>query len=310
MELHTNKLVGEKQELEDVESFEDETTAIEEISLDGFEDQEAEIVLNKPTIDEVRVYAEVNLGKIIHKRLHYLPEELKDEARQSAFERVVKAYDKIDVTKGWKSFVYRHCVGAIQDFDKRGQGNSESKWSLKKPKPDADGNPQPQKKNSTPKMTERVSFTNFDNESRDIEHGLGSIGIFSELDIESPKINWELVSRLSSVDHQFLVFAKLVRGFTIEEIAESFGVKRGVIVDKLKKFMDRVHQINFDLQIIYSLGLSDRFGARPIDQSIVTDSKIGWENEEIDLDAWDHSDILYSEPLEIESVNQPGLFDK
>jgi len=142
---HSNVLLEE--EIESLVDLDQEDEEVLETSIDDLDPETLKIAKEieleeaaikgpkpKPTLEEVCAYAQLNLGKIIRDRLSYLSDELQAEAHQTAFLRVIKAYDGLDAAKGWRAYIYLHCRGAVMDYDKGGKGNEETKWSLKKKK--------------------------------------------------------------------------------------------------------------------------------------------------------------------------------
>ncbi len=145
--------------------------------------------------------------------------------------RLCDAYERLDPEKGWKSFTYNHCRGAMLDYLKFGKGYKENKWIPK----DKEGKP-----NEQPRLTQRIqNFDHKENRSVDLDQALGLNNVFDEMDPDTIKIKWELLARMASVDENLHAFAKLLLGHTIEDMAPVFGLCRTRVSQMIQAFVDR-----------------------------------------------------------------------
>jgi RNA polymerase sigma factor (sigma-70 family) len=165
----------------------------------------------KPSFAEVFAYSEKQVEHYIRKFARHLPFEQKEEIAQNAAIRTWKAYEKLEADKGWRSFMQTHAMGAVKDYLKLGNGNIEdgvvSDDAL-------DG------------LKTRVEiFTKDGTAIENVEVIAGMFGIHSEseLDEESFKPNWDLLSRMCGLDEDLHILCKVLLGFTQEEIAEQMG---------------------------------------------------------------------------------------
>lgn len=247
----------------------------------------------KPSLQEVLDYAQFMAESFIKKIAMDCPYEQRQEMAQEAYLRIIKAYERLDVTKGWKSFVYNHCRGAVMDYKKRGSGFEEESYSLKE-----SGNKH--------KHSERLHNTgNSEGEPQSIDQFLANCGVTANFEIQEIKINWELVSRMASQDETIHVFAKFLRGFEIQELADIFNLSRTRIFQLIQAFILRFqdpYQRNevWFKQICFAFGLCEQFGMKPIDQSTVYHIPVGWSSKPINLDSY--------EPVNINQYEQLDLF--
>ena len=209
----------------------------------------------KPSIEVVYAYAVKSTEYHIRENANNLSEEQKEDVKQEAMIRVLEAYDRLDPEKGWKAFIAKHCWGAVLDFLKGGSfedglgGISVNEDALKF----------------------RVEIKNEDNEVISVENTAAIFGFFTDPSIEERFApNWDLLSKMAGRDESLMIVAKLLLGFTQEEIAEQRGDD---LVDT--KSRERVSQIVQELfakmdspyflhdrwinQCIFALGLSKVF---------------------------------------------------
>lgn len=237
-----------------------------------------------PSLEEVVRYAKPIIKKFIGQYAVDCPREHKDEIEQTAYERIIEAYDRIDADKGWKSFVYNHSRGAVLDYLKFGKGFTEEKWSLNE-------------ESEQPKMRQRIFLSNHDDESIDIDHVLGQAGIFNQLDFDQVNIRWDLVAKMASQDELLHVFAKWLRGFNLEEIGQVFGLSRGRVGQMIKEYIKLLDDpilgdSPWTRQAIFAFGLSKKFGMEEKDQSLVFGMEIGHNLHPVNLDSEASFDIL------------------
>lgn len=262
----------------------------------------------KPAIEEVVAYAQKNVEIYIRDKASDLPREQKDEIRQDAFLRVVKAYENLDPEQGWKRFVQMHCAGAVLDYTRWGNGFQETNKSLREPdandeqafgsdtqsqtnvsdsvkaeEEDAEPENEAQPRKSW-RLRYRVTHVSEDDTTLDVEQVAGFYGVFAKMPSIDKRVRprWELISRMANVDDDVHLIAKLLLGFTQTELGPMFGVSRERIGQRMRAFLERlddpehIHS-RWVKQIIFAFGLSEVYGEPDVDQ------EIGWDQEPIDL---------------------------
>lgn len=246
----------------------------------------------KPTIDEVLKYAKPLTKKFISDFAGDAPIEHKEEIEQSAYLRLIEIYPTIDADSGWRSFVYTHCRGAVLDFLRLGKGFAEERQSIRKDELHGSTN--------VNKIRERISSHSDDGELFDVDQALGENGIFAgRLSLDAVNIRWELVARMAGNDAALHAFAKWIRGFTLEEMAPTFGVTRPRVGQLIQEFMAKFDDPKLAgdtwfLQSCYAFGLCTALGIPDLDQSVVMGHSIGWGLIPVDLDSrepmpgWNH----------------------
>ncbi len=252
----------------------------------------------KPTMEQVIAYAKPIILKFLSKT--NAPDEHRDEMEQCVYLRLIEAYPGLNADDGWKSFTYTHTRGAILDYLKYGAGFSEGKWSLKNSK---EGN--------APKLTSRVTSyeENEVEEHFNIDRALGAHGIFNEPeDRDKPKIKWELLARMCSVDENLHAFAKMIRGLSVEEMAPVFGLCRTRVSQMIQAFLERFDDGEMAdnpwfKQTCFALGVCPHLGMADLDQTEVMGFSIGWNLNPVDLDSVKPHHYL----LELDA--QMGFFD-
>jgi RNA polymerase sigma factor (sigma-70 family) len=253
--------------------------------------------MEKPSIQEVLAYAKPIVAKFIGQFAADAPFEQKEEMQQNAALRVIEAYPQLDANAGWKSFVYNHSRGAVLDYLKFGKGFAEERWSIAKEEEHGSRN--------VSKMRTRESYTSADNSDIDLEQVLGANGVYMQPGQERSEIRWDLLARLASSDESLLAFLKWLRGFSIDEIGVILGLSRArsgqlvmSVVEKLKSTPGEKEMAM--RQVIWALGLADRFGIPDMDQSLIYGFSIGWNRPAVDLDSW--------EPKYCDSESQMDFF--
>lgn len=236
----------------------------------------------KPTIETVLAYVRPLTLKFIAQFARDLPEEQREEIEQSVNLKVIHAYKGLDPDAGWKSYAWNLARGAVLDYKKHGQGFQESRWSIAKE--EAHGSLH------TTKIRERVFHGPPGLEDMpDLESVLGRSGVFSETEIDSINIRWELVARLASRDEELHAFAKWIRGHDFEEMAPHFGLSRARIGQLIQAFIDRLDTPSemdkpWNRQIAFSLGIARHFGIQDCDQARLYRFPIGNDLGPVDLD--------------------------
>lgn len=232
---------------------------------------------DKPDFKEVYAYAMESVSYNIRKIAAHLPNDQKEEIQQEAAIRVWKAYQKLDASKGWKSFIQRHTKGAVQDYLKLGHGNIEDGFVSNEA---MDG------------LKFRISNSGFDDDS-DIDcvdqtlalHGVNSESQYHE---EKFKPRWELLSRMAGQDDDLHIVCKMLLGYSQRQIAEQYtSSKKGVISrerisQRIYEFFDRLDNGEFindewKNQCIFALGLSGYYNQKEID------NRLGWNLKAFNL---------------------------
>lgn len=243
--------------------------------------------MKKPPIEEVLEYAARQSSIYIGKIASTLPSEQREEISQAALLRILEAYERLDPEKGWKSFVQRHCAGAVLDYIRWGTGFEEV--TLKKSSEDDPTEKKPWKLKNRLVIMEQ----NGDDE-KSIDATLGLVGIHEcQPDIEDYRPNWPLIARMASQDVDIHLVAKLLLGFTQTELSGMFKVSRERLTQRLQEFCEKLDSTKYlgsrwVAQTIYAFGLCNLFHQAEIDLGF------GWEYEPVDL--WS-TDINYIERL-------------
>ena len=240
-------------------------------------------------------YAKFMIDHFVRKKAMDVPVEHKEEMQQEAFERILKSYARLDASKGWKSFVFNHCRGAVMDYQKFGKGFAEDRWSLQKAS---------KKRASSTRMTQRLDLDR-DDQNLTLDGVLMSAGIFAQIDQDPVHIKWDLVSRMAAQDEVIHIFAKFIRGFEILELAEFFDLSRSRIFQIVELFVARFDDPDliddpWFKQTCYAFGLCRKLGMKDQDQSEIYRMSIGWSFKPIDLDA--------KEPIRTTDFEQLSLF--
>lgn len=235
----------------------------------------------KPTVTEVIRYATPIIRQFIKKYARDLPHEHKEEIEQEAYVRILEAYENLDPTGGWKSFVYNHSRGTVLDWLKFGKGFQENKWSLRKLETTVSRNRN--------KLHERVSLVSKDGTAIKIDDVAANNGIFSEIKIPDLEINWNLVARMSFADDAIHAFAKQLRGFEADEIATVLGVTKFRVGQLIQVFLQRFDdphcaEEQWFLQTCFAFGLCGHLRMPKVDQSDVIGYPLGWNMDPVNLD--------------------------
>lgn len=230
----------------------------------------------------------------INKKASDSPVEHKEEIRQEAALRIISSYGRLDCTKGWKSFVFNHARGAVMDYKKFGRGFKEDSWKLR------------EDESETTNMVSRVIMNfNLNQDDKDFDSYLSDLGIFSK-DPDEILINWDLVSRMATDDESIHIFAKWIRGFEINEMANIFGMSRTRIFQLVQAFLVRFKNADENKhdpwfrQICFAFGISELFDLPLVDESKRMRIPIGWSSRAVDLDS--------VQPIHIETEQQLSFF--
>lgn len=249
---------------------------------------ERDLPKQKPSIEQVLAYAKQQVKIQIFKAASHLPKEQHEEIEQEAYVRVWASYAQLDPALGWKSFIQKHCFGAVQDYLKGGLNTTENEVGMKR--------------------AEIISDE--DNEPLSVDETAGFFGVFEELH-KSNKLmtpNWDLLSRLAGKDDDLHIVCKVLLGYSQEAIAEQYGcgvkeneLSRERISQRVREFMtaldDPMNLFNPKIeQYIFALGLSDFF------HMSATDTGYGWDFKEFDLNREDSF-------KQVREYYTPTLFD-
>lgn len=243
----------------------------------------------KPTIEAVLAYVRPLTLKFIAQFARDLPEEQREEIEQSVNLKVIQAYKGLDPDAGWKSYAWNLARGAVLDYKKHGQGFQESRWSIAKE--------EAHDSIHATKIRERVFHGPPGLEDMpDLEAVLGRSGVFSETEIDTIRIRWDLVARLARRDDELHAFAKWIRGYELEEMAPHFGLSRARIGQLIQQFIDRLDTPSemdspWNRQIAFSLGIARHFGVPDCDQARLYLYPIGNDLDPVDLDDLSPKDI-------------------
>lgn len=233
--------------------------------------------LKKPEFSEVYSYAMDSVSYNIRKIASHLPADQKEEIQQEAAIRVWKAYQILDVTQGWKSFIQWHTKGAVQDYLKLGHGNIEDGFVSNEA---MDG------------LKYRVSNSGFEEDSDIdcVDQTLAKNGVHTESQIveEKFKPRWELLSRMAGDDDDLHIVCKVLLGYSQRQIAEQYtkaskgSISRERVSQRIYEFfavLDSSESFNnpWVSQCIYALGLSDYYKEKEIDNGL------GWNLKAFNL---------------------------
>jgi len=175
-------------------------------------------------IDDVLEYGKKQVSIYIARYASSLPFEQRDEIQQDAYVRILQAYDDIDFSRGWKTYIQRHCFGAVLDYIRSSSGFGES--DLPRRDPDT-GDELPEKKPW--RLRKRLSniFKNEGSEENEIavDQVLGDHGIHEVHALfKNTQPRWELISRMAGQDNDIHLVGKLLLGFTQTEVSGVFRV--------------------------------------------------------------------------------------
>ena len=261
----------------------------------------------KPSLEDVIKYARKQLQIYTAKFASNLPFEQKEEISQSGLLRVIEKYDGLDPAKGWKSYVQRHCSGAVLDYIRWGVGFKEQTLTPSQKKNEDGELIEPPEEKKPWRLRKRITpeSRNRNGSDVDFENCLESILGFNNkfhapVDLSEFRPHWELLARMASQDVDIHLVSKLLLGFTQTELASMFRVSRERLTQRFAEFCKRLDDPEFYnskwiIQTIYAFGLSHKFNQRNEDLGF------GWEYDPVDL--WSR-DINY-----IENLNPQMIFE-
>lgn len=253
----------------------------------------------KPSFEEVHAYASQSVNYFLRSIAKQLPHDQKEEIFQNAMLRVWQAYQNLDPDKGWKSFVQLHCKGAVQDYIKLGHGAIE------------DGVPS---EDPTDGLRTRVEIVSESAEGSvlSVEDTVAHFGVANAFDVNAGEIRpkWPLINRMIVKDEGLHIIAKVIYGWTQEEIADQYSkafktknqdISRERVSQRIQEFIEKLDSVihykdPWVNQCIFALGLCERYHMQEHDNGL------GW-----DLDQFDVADIN-SFKL-IQQSRLPSLFD-
>lgn len=220
----------------------------------------------KPSKDEVVAYALERIERHMYKFARKLPFEQKEEISQNAILRVLEAYERLEGDK-WKAFIDLHCRGGVIDYIKLGKGHMEDRKG----------------KDSRSNITSRLSNHDLDMVNVDVETIAALNGVFSEESwMDQQDIKWELVAKMASVDSAIHLLAKLILGFSMDELANFFKCTKETLSRRYRRFLKRLNMPSYARdpwmdQFIFAFGLSEMFHLKEIDNGL------GHDYQAIDL---------------------------
>lgn len=215
--------------------------------------------VEKPSLEEVVAYANQTISFHVRKLAWSLPLEQQEEIKQNAMVRVLEAFQRLDQDKKWKAYIQNHCKGAVLDYIRGGDGFEETGWAASD-----DSAVEPATGN---RLRHRVEITkDEDGEPMGVDETAGLFGIFTEIEPSHFRPNWELLSRMSGVDQDVHLIAKLLLGFDQTEIAENYekGITRERLSQKVDEFFAKLDAPEFIgnqwiEQTIFALGLCEYY---------------------------------------------------
>jgi DNA-directed RNA polymerase specialized sigma24 family protein len=225
--------------------------------------------MNKPTKEEVYDYAKKKIEAAIYSHARGKPHEQIEEATQDAWLRVFEAYERLD-RDTWKSFIATHANGAVLDYFKLGKGHLEDRKG-KEDKKDKDGN---EIRKSRENIKMRVSYTDDENKDFDIDAIAGLNGVFtSEYLMEEQDIKWDLVAKMASADSAIHLLAKLILGFSMDELSDFFKCSKETLSRRYRRFLKRINMPSYARdpwmdQFIFAFGLSEMFHLKEVDNGL------------------------------------------
>lgn len=242
------------------------------------------------SFEEVYAYAKKSVDYFIAKHAYDFPFDQKEEISQNAMLRVWKAYQDINPEIGWKSFVQLHCRGAVLDYIKL--GSFEDGFS---------------RATEHDHLSQRITIESSDGDTLSVEETAALFGVyFDHHRIEKAfEPQWPLLSRLAGFDEDLHIVAKVLLGFTQEEIADQFGhgqgfsISRERISQKIREFFSRLdspefYNDRFTTQAIFALGMGQMFNQPDVDNGF------GWDLPVIEIEnieSFKRAQTIYSPTL-------------
>jgi len=255
----------------------------------------------KTSLEDVVEYAQIQMKFYTKKFAANLPLEQREEIIQSGLLRIIEKYENLDFEKGWKSYIQRHCSGAVLDYIRWGAGFEEQTLPPKIKKDENGEVIEPPEDKKYWRLKQRVDHNMIqsmgsggDQIQHTFEGILGHYGHFhSAIDLTDYRPNWELLARMASQDVDIHLVAKLLLGFTQTELASMFRVSRERLTQRYAAFCKRLddpeyYESKWIIQTIYAFGLCHKFNQADEDLGF------GWEYDPVDL--W-NTDINYIENM-------------
>lgn len=216
----------------------------------------------KPSREEVLNFAYPKIRKHINSKARNKPQEQQDEAFQDAVVGVLEAYERLDPdNEKWKSFIDLRARGAVIDYFKLGKGHQEDRKGKEKRE----------------NITSRVSNTDLNGNDVDIYQLAEVFSLLRESDDgEKFEINWGLVARMASVDSAIHLLAKLLLGFSMDELEKFFRCPKEHLSRRYRRFLKRLDMPSYARdpwmdQFIYAFGLSEIFHLKEVDNGLASD---------------------------------------
>jgi DNA-directed RNA polymerase specialized sigma24 family protein len=218
--------------------------------------------MSKPSRDVVLAFAMKKIPKHIQDNASNKPYEQKEEAAQEAVAEVLEAYERIEENNPkWKGFIDLRCRGAIIDYFKAGKGHQEDRKG----------------KTTRANITSRVSNTDKEGNEVDIYQLAEVFSMMRENDyMDSMEIKWDLVSKMASADSAIHLLAKLVLGFSMDELEKIFKCSKETLSRRYRRFLKRLDMPSYARdpwmdQFIYAFGLSHVFHLKEVDNGLAQD---------------------------------------
>lgn len=225
----------------------------------------------KPKFEEVYAYAKKSVDHFLRKHAYQMAPELKEEIAQNAMMRVWEAYQKLEADKGWKSFIQLHCRGAVLDFIK--MGSFEDGFVSGSEEGD---------------LQSRIEIISEDSGGSVLseESTAALFGIFTDTNATEGELkpNWTLLSKMIGKDESLHILAKILYGFSQEEVAQQLATDLGVTISR-ERVSQRIQEYQEQLdspvnigdawieQSIFALGLCSRFHMPEKDSGLGHDLK-------------------------------------
>lgn len=254
----------------------------------------------KPPFTEVVKYLLRQVKYFIKEIGMPIPKEQQDEIIQEAYLRSWRAYQKLEGGK-WKAFMQQHAEGAVLDYLRDGRGHLEDKWKSRVPDDleSAEGESEDTQETKRSEFKQRllsrvdlVRHSDGGGETVSVDEVLGALDVFTDPFLQKLSLREGLISRLVGLDdgEDLHIVAKVLLGFTQEEIAESFGrgITRERISQRIREYFDWLRRgVKADKKLakqhIYALNMCEKFE--------IPDRDMGIGHDAHDFDLYDPESI-------------------
>jgi hypothetical protein len=235
----------------------------------------------KPSAEECLAYAKNQVAYYIKRHASSLPREQRQEIIQNCFVRVLDAYVRIDASRGWKSFIQNHARGSVLDYLAAGEGFEEAILMTANGGDEGGsgntGRPDRLRFRISTEMKPGVEGSALGRgggaADDSIDALLGKLGIFADGEEVVFNPNWPLLSRMAAIDRDIHLLAKILMGCTQAELAESFGVSRERLSQRIRLLFEKLDSPQFYnnkwvKQTIYAFGIWELYGMNAEDQGL------------------------------------------